>query len=125
MDAFPRAPVRMNASEILVNGLVFTNSLLELTAAWDPPSILYGTEIVKYEIWLGRNHLEPYGETEQNQHNYVTTETKVSQRCNNTCMSLYVFNSKCLFLFLRIILQLAQMKYIEWIRSLVSICRQA
>ena len=79
LDAYPKAPVSINASNIVVSSLAFNNSLLELTVVWDPPSILYGTELVKYEIRIGQNRLAPYEETEQNQYAYVTFVTTVRQ----------------------------------------------
>ena len=71
-DAFPKAPVVLNTSDIVVKSLVFTDNLLELIAVWDPPSILYGAVIEKYEVRIGRNSLAPMEETEQNQHAFVT-----------------------------------------------------
>ena len=70
-DAFPKAPVVLNTSDIVVKSLVFTDNLLELTAVWDSPSILYGTVIVQYEVRIGRNSLAPMEETEQNQYALV------------------------------------------------------
>ena len=61
---------------------MFTDSVLELTAVWDPPAILYGTRVEKYEIRIGRNYLAPLEEIEQNQYAFVTTRTTVRKGCN-------------------------------------------
>ena len=121
LDAFPRAPVPLNASGIVVSSLVFTDNLLELVAVWDPPSILYGTELVRYEVRIGRNHLASFEETEQNQYPFVESRTMVRQRCD--VHTLAEFNCKCLFLFFRIISPSAQKKFTKLIRSLAYICR--
>ena len=120
-EASARAPVPLNASRIVVSSLVFTDNLLELTAVWDPPSILYGTELVRYEVRIGRNHLAPYEETEQKQYPFVKSSTMVRQKCD--MHTLAGFNYGCLFLFPRITSPSARKKSTKLLRSLVCICR--
>lgn len=85
LDAFPRAPVPINASSIVVNGLVFTDTVLEFTTVWDPPSILYGTLIEQYEIHIGRDELAPLDELQQNQSVFSTNVTTVRSIHTCTC----------------------------------------
>ena len=121
-DAFPKAPVVLNTSDIVVKSLVFTDNILELTVVWDPPSIVYGTVIEKYEVRIGRNSLAPLEENELKQYAFVTFLNEVREGCD-ICTPECLIPNICLWMFHRTILLLAQMKFTKSIRSLVCICR--
>ena len=88
LDVLPRAPVPINTSSIVVSGLIFTNSKLEFTAIWDPPSTLYGAMLVIYEIYVGQNYLAASEDTEDHQNTLIVHEIMVSSHVMHATLML-------------------------------------
>ena len=125
MAAHPRAPVPINTANIDVSSLVFTNSILEFTATWDSPPIVYGKRIQQYEIHIGQNLLAPLDESKQNEDAFSKNVTTVRpiHRCRKNAFIFLCVYIAFLILFSRTTFLSVKQKYTRLIKLHLCIFR--